>query len=169
MLDEPLSALDSHLKWQLELELAEIFKMYGAGILVSHDRGEVYRMADKVAIMNAGKFEMLDTKSEVFSRPKTLAALILTGCENISPARKISADKLFAEDWQLELTAEKIPDDLKARADFADNTFAFDAAQIIEDRKNFIVMIRAGGASLRMETEKILPYVELPKEKLIMI
>ena len=179
MLDEPLSALDSHLKWQLELELAEIFKMYGAGILVSHDRGEVYRMADKVAIMNAGKFEMLDTKSEVFSRPKTLAALILTGCENISPARKISADKIFATDWQLELTAENIPDDLKfigiraadlkARADFADNTFAFDAAQIIEDRKNFIVMIRAGGASLRMETEKILPYVELPKEKLIMI
>ena len=39
LLDEPFSALDSYLKWQLELELLHLFDSYGrAAVLVSHDR-----------------------------------------------------------------------------------------------------------------------------------
>ena len=165
LLDEPFSALDSYLKWQLELELAEIFKIYGAAILVSHDRGEVYRLADKVAVMHKGTIDTLDTKAEVFAHPKTLAAMILTGCKNISSAQKISDDKLFAKDWQLELTAKNIPDDLKFvgirsvafefRANLAENTFAPEIVQVIEDTSSYIVMIRAqGGKSLRWEVDK---------------
>lgn len=162
LLDEPFAALDSYLRWQLELELAEIFKIYGAAILVSHDRGEVYRLADKVAVMNAGKIDTVDLKREVFKHPKTLAAMILTGCKNISPARKISANKLFAEDWQLTLTAENIPDDLKfvgVRAhdlelcsELGENIFAMEVVQIIEDTSSYVVMVRAGGGkALRVE------------------
>ena len=165
LLDEPFSALDSYLKWQLELELAEIFKIYGAAILVSHDRGEVYRLADKVAVMHNGAIGTLDNKREVFKHPKTLAATILTGCKNISPARKISEDKIFAEDWQLELTAKNIPDDLKfvgvrahdlePCADWGENTFTFEVVQIIEDTFSYIVMVRAnGGKQIRWEVDK---------------
>lgn len=165
LLDEPFSALDSWLKWQLELELAEVFKIYGAAILVSHDRGEVYRLADKVAVMHNGAIGTLDSKHEVFKHPKTLAVTILTGCKNISPAKKISDDKLFAEDWQLELTAKNIPDnlkfvgirahDLESRADFGENTFAMEIVQVIEDTSSYIVMVRAnGGKLIRWEVEK---------------
>ena len=188
LLDEPFSALDSYLKWQLELELAEIFKIYGAAILVSHDRGEVYRLADKVAVMHNGTISTLDTKAEVFAHPKTLAAMILTGCKNISSAQKISDDKLFANDWQLELTAKNIPDDLKFvgirsaafefRADFDENTFAPEIVQVIEDTNFYIVMVRAqGGKSLRWEVDKnfwrklqaaqIL--LHIPSDKIIMV
>ena len=62
LLDEPFSALDSHLKWQLERELNEVLKIYGAAILVSHDRAEVFRLADRVSVINAGKIEALGTK-----------------------------------------------------------------------------------------------------------
>lgn len=165
LLDEPFSALDSYLKWQLELELAEIFKMYGAAILVSHDRGEVYRLADKVAVMHNGAIDTIGGKREVFKNPKTLAATILTGCKNISPARKIAEDKIFAEDWGIELTAKNIPDDLKfvgvrahdlePRADLGENTFAFEVVQIIEDTFSYIVMVRArGGKPIRWEVDK---------------
>ena len=164
-MDEPFSALDSYLKWQLELELAEIFKIYGAAILVSHDKGEVYRLADKVAVMHSGVIDTIGGKREVFKNPKTLAAMILTGCKNISPARKIAEDKIFAEDWQIELTAKNIPDDLKfvgvrahdlePRADLGENTFAFEVVQIIEDTFSYIVMVRAnGGKPIRWEVEK---------------
>ena len=187
LLDEPFSALDSYLKWQLELELAEIFKIYGAAILVSHDRGEVYRLADKIAIMNSGKIDSLDGKHEIFKNPKTLAATILTGCKNISPARKIAEDKIFAEDWQLELTAKKIPDDLKFigirahdlefRADFGENTFCLKTAQVIEDTFSYIVMIRTEGGKmirwevdknfwLKIKNEKI--YLHFPSDKIIL-
>ena len=188
LLDEPFSALDSYLKWQLELELAEIFKIYGAAILVSHDRGEVYRLADKVAIMNSGKFDAIADKSEVFRNPKTLAATILTGCKNISSARKISADKIFAEDWHLELTAKKIPDDLKfvgIRAHYleyrgaaGENTFLMEVAQVIEDTFSYIVMIRAdGGKAIRWEVDKKFwlkiaareIYLHLPPDKIILV
>ena len=165
LLDEPFSALDSWLKWQLELELADIFKIYGAAILVSHDRGEVYRLADKVAVMHNGAIGTLDSKREVFKHPKTLAATILTGCKNISPARKISEDKIFAEDWQLELTAKNIPDglkfvgirahDLEPCADLGVNTFSMEIAQVIEDTFSYIVMVRAnGGKLIRWEVDK---------------
>ena len=187
LLDEPFSALDSWLKWQLELELAEIFKIYGAAILVSHDRGEVYRLADKVAVMHNGIIGTLDTKYETFKNPKTLAATILTGCKNISPARKISDDKIFAEDWQLELTAKKIPDDLKFagirahnleyRAEAVENTFPMEIAQVIEDTFSYIVMVRAnGGKAIRWEVDKKFwrdiqnseIYLHFPPDKIIL-
>ena len=146
LLDEPFSALDSHLKWQLELELAEIFKIYGAAILVSHDRGEVYRLADTVAVMHNGVIGTLADKREVFKNPKTLAAAVLTGCKNISPAKKISDDKLFAEDWNLELTAENIPDGLKFVGIRADSIklgedFSLTVKQIVEDTNRLIVIV----------------------------
>ncbi len=191
LLDEPFSALDSWLKWQLELELADIFKIYGAAILVSHDRGEVYRLADKVAVMHNGAIGTLDSKREVFKHPKTLAATILTGCKNISPARKISDDKIFAEDWQLELTAKNIPDglkfvgirahDLEPCADLGENTFSMEIAQVIEDTFSYIVMVRAnGGKLIRWEVEKKLGIrneelgmtnclVRFPKDKIILV
>lgn len=56
LLDEPFSALDSYLRWQLELELSEVLQDYdGMALLVSHDRGEVYRLADRVAVIDRGE------------------------------------------------------------------------------------------------------------------
>ncbi|MCD7951851.1 MAG: ATP-binding cassette domain-containing protein [Synergistaceae bacterium] len=53
MLDEPLSALDSFLHWQLELKLSRILREYsGTTIYVSHNRDEVYRLCDRVCVIN---------------------------------------------------------------------------------------------------------------------
>ena len=50
LLDEPFSALDSYLKWQLETELMDMLPAYGGtALLVSHDRGAVYRLAGRVS------------------------------------------------------------------------------------------------------------------------
>ena len=152
LLDEPFSALDSHLKWQLELELAEVFKIYGAAILVSHDRNEVFRMADKVAVINAGKIETFGTNREVFRRPLTVAAARLIGCRNISAAKKISDEEIFAEDWQLTLTHKKIPADLKFIGIHAhhleqtsaagENVFRCKVVAVVEEPLNFLVTVQ---------------------------
>ena len=161
LLDEPFSALDSHLKWQLELQLAEIFKLYGAAILVSHDRGEIFRLANSVAVMDAGKLDAQGSVREIFARPTTRAAAILTGCKNISAAKKISDQKIFAEDWQLELTAANVPDDLKFCAVHADaiqlraadlNTFRLKISRVIEDTDLLIVLFEK---NLRAEVPKL--------------
>ena len=104
LLDEPFSALDSYLKWQLELELAQILKHYGGAILVTHDRGEVFRLSDKVAVLHDGIISTVDSTQELFLNPKTLQAAILTGCK-VSRLRKIADNQFLAVDWDTILTA----------------------------------------------------------------
>ena len=56
MLDEPFSALDDFLKWQVELELAKVLKLYGKNVLfVSHNRDEIYRFCDEIMVLSQGK------------------------------------------------------------------------------------------------------------------
>ena len=191
LLDEPFSALDGYLKWQLELELLEVLKSYsGAAILVSHDRGEVFRLANRIAVMNRGRVEALNTKHELFSNPQTVAATLLTGCKNISAARKIDDSTIFAEDWRLTLTARNIPAALKFVAiraqspvrglGFRENVFDMEIAQIVEDTASFIVMLRAKGTDaklLRWEVDKHLwrrlnvkeCRVHFPTDKIILL
>ncbi len=194
LLDEPFSALDSYLKWQLELELMDLLPAYsGAAVLVSHDRGEVYRLADRVAVMNRGKLETTADKTELFHQPQTLAATLLTGCKNVSPAKKTAESCIFAGDWQLSLkTAQPVADQVKyvgIRAhslQFAEascpevNTFPVEVVRVVEDAFSFIIMVRLAGSSalpLRWELTKTeweevrdkLLYLHFPPEHIMLL
>lgn len=85
LLDEPFSALDGYLRWQLELELTDTLREFSGGsVYVSHNRDEVFRMCDTVCVVSAGKSEPKLTVSELFSTPSTLAAALISGCKNVS-------------------------------------------------------------------------------------
>lgn len=104
LLDEPFSALDSHLRFQMEGELRELLRTYGkTSLLVSHDFGEVYRLSDRIAILRDGQVEAAGTTREVFDRPKTVTAAGITGCRNISPVRILDDTHALATDWGLVL------------------------------------------------------------------
>ncbi|BAL82483.1 putative molybdenum ABC transporter ATP-binding protein [Selenomonas ruminantium subsp. lactilytica TAM6421] len=169
LLDEPFSALDSYLKWQLEIELGDVLQDYdGAALLVSHDRGEVYRLADRIAVINQGQMEAVHTKHGLFKNPDTLAATLLTGCKNISAAKKIAPDKIAALDWQLELhVAGEVPDHVQfagIRAHYmevvtgpGENIFAMEVVKVVEDVFSYLIMLRRQGTSgrpLRLELSK---------------
>ncbi len=56
LLDEPFSALDATLKWQLELELLETLSSFsGAAVYVSHDPDEVARLCSSVCTLSEGR------------------------------------------------------------------------------------------------------------------
>ena len=104
LLDEPFSALDSHLRFRLEREMAEVLRQFGKTVLlVSHDRDEVYRLSDRVAVMGEGVIEALGGKKEVFAAPNTRSAALLTGCKNVSRAKFVDETHIFAQDWNLTL------------------------------------------------------------------
>ena len=106
MLDEPFSALDSHLRFQLEQEVRQVIRRFGKTVLlVSHDRDEVYRMSDSIAIMNAGTIETTGSKKEVFRNPKTRSSAMLTGYKNISDMVLMDNGQIWAMDWDLILDA----------------------------------------------------------------
>ncbi len=87
MLDEPFSALDEHLRFTMEKELSQVISAFGKTVLlVSHNRDEVYRLADHVAVLSRGRLEDQGTVEEVFARPATVTSARLTGIKNIAPA-----------------------------------------------------------------------------------
>ena len=94
-LDEPLGALDRALRERLMLDLRAILKRVGVtAIYVTHDQTEAFAVADRVAVMNAGKIEQIDSPQEIFSHPATPFVAKFLGFQNlldgtVSPAGKI--------------------------------------------------------------------------------
>jgi molybdate transport system ATP-binding protein len=118
MLDEPLSALDSYLRWQLEGELLQMLEEFdGPTLYVSHNRDEVYRLCKKVCVMNCGHSEGerpggVRTVKELFESPNTFASSILSGCKNYSRAEKIGERSVYAVDWGVNLACGAVPEDV---------------------------------------------------------
>lgn len=105
LLDEPFSALDSFLKWQLEQELREVLDRFpGPVVWVSHDRGEVYRNCPRVCVLEDGRSSPVTATAELMANPGTVGAARLSGCKNIVPARPGPAPDLAeVPDWGLTL------------------------------------------------------------------
>lgn len=99
LLDEPFSALDSYLRWQMEQEMTSVIQKFKKTVLfVSHDRDEVYRISNRVVVIQAGKSEEIRSKQDLYQRPTTYADALLTGCKNICKARKNAAGEIEVED-----------------------------------------------------------------------
>jgi|TARA_E500000331_G_scaffold96048_1_gene92620 peptide/nickel transport system ATP-binding protein len=68
--DEPTTALDVTIQAQILLLIAQIQKEFNIGvILITHDLGVVARVADRVAVMYAGRIVESGTGKEVFEKP----------------------------------------------------------------------------------------------------
>ena len=89
LLDEPFSALDQHLRNNLEKELISIVKDYSGNVIfVTHDIAEAYRVCDSIIVYEDGVSLEKREKKDLFKHPKTLSEATLTGCKNISKAKK---------------------------------------------------------------------------------
>jgi iron(III) transport system ATP-binding protein len=72
LLDEPLSNLDAKLRLEMRGEIRRICKAGGfTTIYVTHDQNEALSIADRIAILNAGKLEQVGTPGEVYHRPSS--------------------------------------------------------------------------------------------------
>ena len=70
LLDEPLSALDAKLRDAMRLELVKLQETVGVSfVMVTHDQSEALAMADRVAVLNAGKLRQLASPVELYQKP----------------------------------------------------------------------------------------------------
>lgn len=104
LLDEPFSALDTHIRFIIERETANVIKDFGKTvIMVSHNIDEVFRMTDDIAIMNCGSIDDFGDKHTVTAHPETVNSALITGCTNISRAEAVDENHIFASEWGLSL------------------------------------------------------------------
>lgn len=114
LLDEPFSALDTHLRSQLEQQVTEILADYsGVTLFVTHNMEEAYRLCPNLLVLEAGKAAHYGSKYEIFQHPASVNVAQLTGCKNFSRANILSPQKIEAIDWGCTLEVrEKIPSKL---------------------------------------------------------
>jgi putative spermidine/putrescine transport system ATP-binding protein len=87
LLDEPLSALDARVRVQLRDEIRRVQLAEGITTLfVTHDQSEALAVADRVAVLNAGKLEQVGTPQEVYGKPATDFVAEFVGTTNHVPA-----------------------------------------------------------------------------------
>jgi molybdate transport system permease protein len=111
LLDEPFSALDTHLRSQLEQQVAEILDDYsGVTLFVTHNMEEAYRLCPNLLVLEQGKQAHHGSKYEIFQHPASVNVAQLTGCKNFSRANALSPQQIEAIDWGCTLEVrEKIP------------------------------------------------------------
>src|SRR5882757_9230370 len=96
LLDEPLSNLDANLREEMRVEIRRLhdkFKM--TTILVTHDQAEAMATSDRIAVMNKGKLEQLDTPLALYAWPKTRFVANFIGRTNFLDARCDGTDVVF--------------------------------------------------------------------------
>ena len=170
LLDEPFSALDSFLKWKLELELSDLLADFHGPILwVSHDRGEVFRNCKKVCVMEQGQSQGMFTLRQLFHEPETEAAARLSGCKNIVEAVP-AGNAVTLPQWGLTLDCGKaVPADVRwagirahhvtAAPEGTEGAFHCAVERVIQDVFTTIVLLWPEHAApdappLRMELER---------------
>ncbi len=70
LLDEPLGALDAKLREQLQLELIRLQRDVGVTfVFVTHAQAEALALSHRIAVMNAGNIEQMDTPARIYGAP----------------------------------------------------------------------------------------------------
>jgi len=104
LLDEPLSALDRKLREHMKVELKELQKEIGTTfIYITHDQSEALVMSDRVAVMNKGFLEQVDTPHNLYNHPKTAFVAGFVGENNRFPLAGRTGDKITTKGgWTLD-------------------------------------------------------------------
>ena len=162
-LDEPFSALDETLKWQLELELLDTLAAFdGDVVFVSHSREEVSHLCDSVCVLTNGRSEEKQSVRELMTAPRSRSAAVLSGCRNFSALRRMGAHRVFCTDWGVTLTsAQETPQTVscvgvrsfRVAAPGEENAISCRVTRAVTDGFNVILMLQPyhGTQQIRME------------------
>lgn len=94
LLDEPLGALDKHLREEMQVELRRIQREVGiTTIFVTHDQEEAMTLCDRIAILTQGKIVQAGAPSEVYDRPINRFAAGFLGVANFLDGKVVAIAK----------------------------------------------------------------------------
>ncbi|MGL6196969.1 MAG: sulfate/molybdate ABC transporter ATP-binding protein [Thermoguttaceae bacterium] len=155
LLDEPFGALDAKVRQELRSWLRRLHnEIHLTSVFVTHDQDEALELADRVAVMNAGKIEQLGTPDEVFHKPATKFVMHFLGSVNHFRGRldqgkvqignyKYEVDAYATVDVRDELTSVFVrPHDLTISRFPNMDTYSIGAS---------VVRIHSAGARVRVE------------------
>ena len=88
LMDEPLSNLDAKLRVEMRNAIKRIQQQVGiTTIYVTHDQEEALAVSDRIAVMNGGVIQQIDTPKNVYQRPSNIFVSTFIGLSNIMDGR----------------------------------------------------------------------------------
>jgi spermidine/putrescine transport system ATP-binding protein len=90
LLDEPLSALDAHLREQMQVELKRLQARLGTTfVMVTHDQTEALSISDRIVVMNRGRIEQIASPAVLYDAPATRFVASFIGTMNVLECRLV--------------------------------------------------------------------------------
>lgn len=139
LLDEPLGALDLKLRKKMQFELKKLHEQFKITfIYVTHDQEEALIMSDRIAVMNSGRIEQIDTPEQIYSNPKTLFVADFIGETNVIDVNLLQSknkEYLMKEFPQINTSNKKLvirPEHLK----ISNNSYSLDRISFDAKIKN---------------------------------
>jgi multiple sugar transport system ATP-binding protein len=108
LMDEPLSNLDAKLRVQMRAELVKLHRRLGVTtIYVTHDQTEAMTLGQRVAVLNKGVIQQVDTPQRLYRRPTNTFVASFIGSPPMTFIRgRLSESAIQVGDHRLELPAE---------------------------------------------------------------
>ena len=98
LLDEPLSALDYHLRRNMQVELKALQRRLGITfIMVTHDQEEALSLSDRIVVMNHGSIEQIGSPRDIYEEPTNIYVAQFVGIANILTKKILSTTKKTIE------------------------------------------------------------------------
>ena len=100
LLDEPFSALDAHLRVQMQSELTRLHRQLGITfVFVTHAQSEALAMASRVAVMNEGRIMQIGDPLDVYRAPMNRFVAEFVGMNNIftGPVRGLEGNEALVQ------------------------------------------------------------------------
>ena len=100
LMDEPLGALDKNLREEMQYEIRHIHQSLGVTVVyVTHDQGEALTMSDRIAVINDGTIQQLESPQDLYERPQNAFVSGFIGENNAltGTVREMSGDECTVE------------------------------------------------------------------------
>jgi multiple sugar transport system ATP-binding protein len=106
LLDEPLSNLDARLRLEMRNEIAKIHSsVQTTFVYVTHDQTEAMTLGDRIAVINKGRIEQIDTPERLYKDPSNLFVAGFIG----SPPMNIIDGEFVSDDGRVEIVTAEQP------------------------------------------------------------
>ena len=132
LLDEPLSNLDANLREEMAGEIRRLHDEFGfTTVYVTHDQTEAMTISDRIAVLNLGKLEQIDTPWNLYNRPRTRFVAGFIGQTNLVQAH-LSGGQITLQGFAGSLPAHRDAprDQIDARVSIRPQSLYLDGADL---------------------------------------
>ncbi len=118
LLDEPFGALDVRVREEVRTWFRRLHdEVQMTTLIVTHDQGEAFELADQVIVVNRGQIEQMGPPQELYDRPSTPFVTSFLGSVNVLPAQNEVRAKVLGDGThpQSQVNGDGTPISLYAR------------------------------------------------------